>query len=256
MTVGQYSDPLSAGIVSKRLSEEGIPNRIYTPLRSSGECYIWVAPESVEAAKQILSQPAVPEEELTALAMKDPAPDDFVTTNSETRAHATRVQNPIARPSAAPVGWLLALLLIGVVVVLVAYLPRKSSGFEVARQRSPDGWAQATLMEVPEDAADAHSYKVCVQLGTSPQTRPGYCYREVAYLAGVPNDGGSRPVALVWTTASQLEIRYTSARSVHIYQPVLVWGSRYAPSASKPAIIVRAVQSGAQAPSSTAGDQR
>jgi hypothetical protein len=85
VSVGQYSDPMSALVVSKRLSDEGVPNRIWTPPRSAGESYIWVPPESADVAKRILAEPAVSEAELTALALKDPPPDDFETSETEQR---------------------------------------------------------------------------------------------------------------------------------------------------------------------------
>jgi hypothetical protein len=68
---------MSALLNSRRLSDEGVPNRIWSPPRSPGESYIWVPAESADAAKRILEQPAVSETELTALALNDPAPDDF-----------------------------------------------------------------------------------------------------------------------------------------------------------------------------------
>jgi hypothetical protein len=248
VSVAQYPDSLSAGVVSKRLSDEGVPNRIWAPRRS--ECYIWVPPESADAAKQILAAPAVPEEELTALALKDPPPDDFAIPESKQPTLDSRWVGPITRSSGSPLGWLIALLLIDLLVALFAYIPRIRS-YEVARQRSPDGGANAVLIEVPQDAGGAHSYKVCMQVGANSQTTAGYCSREVAYLAGVSTDGNSRPVTLVWTAPSQLEIRYTNATSVHIYQPVVVWGSRYTPSSrvgANAAIFVRAVQTSGAAP--------
>jgi hypothetical protein len=97
----------------------------------------------------------------------------------------------------------------------------------------------AVLMEIPQDAAGAHSYKVCLQAWNTSHSQPGYCYKdEVAYLAGV-RGGSSRPVALVWTTPSDLEIRYTNAASVHLYRPIVATGSRYG---ARPVITVRLVQ--------------
>jgi hypothetical protein len=250
VSVAQYSDPLSAGVVSKRLSDEGVPNRIWIPPRSGGECYIWVPPESANAAKQILAEPAVPEEELTALALKDPPPGDFEIPESKQPTLESKPVGPIIPSSGTPLGCLIAVLFIGLLVALSAYIPRIRS-YEVARQRSPDGGANAVLIEVPHDAAGAHSYKVCMQMGANTQTTAGYCSREVAYLAGVNTDGNSRPVTLVWTAPSQLEIRYTNASSVHIYQPIVVWGSRYPPASrvgANAAIFVRAVQTSGAAP--------
>jgi len=241
VTVGEYTDASSAAIISRRLTQEGVPNRLWTSPRPGGENYIWVRRESLQAAERILSEPALPADELTALALKDPPPDDFITP-AGAPAPASSLSDPVVRSVAALPRWLIAAAFISAVAVLVAYLPRISS-HEVDRRPSPDGRAVAILLEVPRDAAGAHSYKVCLQWTTPLPAPASECSREVAYLAGIPADGSSRPVTLLWSTNSQLEILYTEARSVDIYQPVVVWGSRYARFARTPAIFVRAVQS-------------
>jgi len=249
VTVGEYTDASSAAIVSRRLTQEGVPNRLWTSPRPGGENYIWVRRESLQAAERILSEPALPEDELTALALQDPPPDDFITPEGRPPAPASNGTDPVVRSAAVFPRWLIAAALIGVVALLLAYLPRVSS-HEVDRQSSPDGRAVALLLEVPRDAAGAHSYKVCLQWTTALPPQAGDCGREVAYLAGIPADGAARPVTLLWTTDSQLEIRYGEARTVDVYQPMVVWGSRYARFARKPAILVRAVQTGPSAPAS------
>lgn len=237
ITVGEYSDALSAAIVSKRLTEEGVPNRIWSPQRSGGGCFVWVARESLEAAKAILSQPAVPEEDLTALALKDPPPDDFQTDGSESRAPARAVQDPIARSSGSPIGWLIAVALIALGLALFAYVPRPPAVREVAREHSPNNRVDAVLMEVSQEGAGARSYKICLQARNSSQSLQGYCAQELAYLAGVKGSS-SRPVSLVWAAPADLEIRYTNAAQAQLYRPSVASGSRSA-------IVVRLVQQAA-----------
>ena len=118
--------------------------------------------------------------------------------------------------------WLGAALVSGVLVVLLMNVPRIPT-YEVARQRSPDGWYDAVLMAVPRDAKGAHSYWVCLQgaraaASTVPVTK-ATC-SEVAYLAGVLRKGLAPPVTLVWVGSSQLEIRYANATSIHMYKSV------------------------------------
>jgi hypothetical protein len=82
VSLGEYSEIPSAEIVSRRLMMEGIRNRVVSdrwgPLSypRSGPCYIWVPPESVDDAKRILAETAMPDSELASLALKYPPPDD------------------------------------------------------------------------------------------------------------------------------------------------------------------------------------
>lgn len=83
VSVGEYQDPSSAQVVSQRLTIEGIPNRVVFgylgstyPSPGSSPCWIWVPPQSVAKAKEILKEPPVSDAELAALAMKYPPPDD------------------------------------------------------------------------------------------------------------------------------------------------------------------------------------
>lgn len=236
--VSQYTNYLAALVVSGRLSAEGVPNRIWSPPRSAGKCYISVPEDSVDAAKQILAEPPVSETELTALALKDPPPDDF-------EIPREKQANPFSEPPRPRTIWVVPLLITGLLGALLVYVPRIES-HEITRQRSPDGRTDAVLMEVPRDAADAHSYRVCLQGAGGIQPTAATC-REVAYLAGVSSDGGSQPIALVWKASSQLEIRYANASSVHIYKPVFMWGDRSLPDTSRLPILVRAVQAGSPA---------
>ena len=83
VSVGAYPDVESAQAVSGRLFVEGVQNRLVAqepggPLFGVlGEWSILVPPESVEAAKRILAEPAPSDAELTALALESPPPDDF-----------------------------------------------------------------------------------------------------------------------------------------------------------------------------------
>lgn len=231
ISVGRYLDPVSASLVSKRLSDEGVPNRIWMPPRSLGEAYIWVPPESAEAAKRIIAQPAVPEAELTDLALKDLPPDDFDVPETEHRRAFSRP------PTSHAVLFLVVLLGIGLLAALLQYNPKIPS-HEIARQQSPDGLAEAVLIEVPRDAAGAHSYKACVQLTNGLPLALSDC-REIVYLAGVSSDRVSQPVTLVWKSSSELEIRYVSATSVHVHKPAAVLGSQRYPRNAP--IFVRAV---------------
>jgi hypothetical protein len=233
VSVGQYHDYVSAAVVSARLTDEGVPNRIWIPPQSAGESFIWVPPESADLAKRILAEPAVSEAELTALATKDPPPDDFETVGTEP-GQRTALEPPTSH------AFLLIVLLVSALAGALFVHVRKIPSHEIARQRSPDGRADAVLIGVPQDAAGAHSYKVCLQRAGALQL-PASC-GEVAYLSGVSSDTVSQAVGLVWTAPSQLEIRYRSATSVHIYQHVVAWGStRYS---TAPPIVIRVVHTG------------
>jgi hypothetical protein len=244
VSVGKYASYMSAQVVSGRLSNAGVQNRIWAPPRSVGENYVWVPPESADAAKRILAEPAVSEEELCALALKDPPPDDFEPSNTD--RDVVEASNPIKNVS-SPALLLAAVLVISAIAAFLFYVPGPT-GYEVMRQRSPDGTADAVLLEIRNPPAGTHSYRVCLHRPNGIAVTASNC-REVAYIGGVSSNGVSQPVRLVWTAPSQLEIHYTSATSIHIYKPVFVWGStglgaaasRYGISLP---IFIRAVQTG------------
>ena len=83
VSVGEYPNFEAAEVVAGRLSTEGVPNRVVStepggPLFGAlGEYSLLVPPDSVEAARRILSESAITEADLTALALQDPPPDDF-----------------------------------------------------------------------------------------------------------------------------------------------------------------------------------
>lgn len=230
--MGQYTERLSAGVVSKRLTDEGVANRVWVPPRSDGECYIWVPPEAAERARRILEQPAVSEDELTALALQDSPPDDF-------ESGAGRATPLFAQVSGSHTPLLIVLAVVGLLGAFLLYA-RKPPSHEIDRQHSPNGRADAVLIDVPKDAAGGHSYEVCLQRAGHPQPAGPNC-GEVAYLGGVGGDGVSQAVTLIWKSSSELEIRYASATSVHIYQSVVVWGSGRRTGAP---IFIRAVRNG------------
>jgi hypothetical protein len=82
VTVGEYSNSSSAQIASVLLATMEVPHKIWPTTRpvvgmsSSGNYYIWVAPELAEEAKGILSESSISDAELAALALSDPRPDD------------------------------------------------------------------------------------------------------------------------------------------------------------------------------------
>jgi len=180
-----------------------------------------VPPESAETAKRILEQPAVPETDLTALALQDPPPDDFDTPETEQSRSFSEA------PAGSKLLWLIGLLVIGLVAAFFVYRPKIPS-HEAVTQRSPDDSAEAVLIEVPRDALGARSYKVCLRRANRLPLALANC-PEVAYLAGVSTNRVPQPVTLTWTSPSELEIRYLSATSIHIYKTAVVLGSkRYA----------------------------
>jgi hypothetical protein len=193
--------------------------------------------ESLDAANGNPAEPTISDAELTALALKDPPPDDF-------RGSETNQENPLSERSGTGIVWLVAFLVVGLPGARFLYAPKIRS-YEIARQRSPDGIGDAILREVPQDAAGSHSYRVCMQRPSGIKLASMNC-REVAFLGGVSSDSGSRPVTLIWNTSSQLEIHYVTATSIHVYQPVFTWGSARSPAriARSRAILIQAVQTG------------
>jgi len=90
VSIGEYPNLESANVVAGRLTVEGLLNRVVSadpagPLFGAvGEYAVVVPPESLQAARRVLAESAIPDEDLTALALKDPPPDDFE--SSATRA--------------------------------------------------------------------------------------------------------------------------------------------------------------------------
>src|SRR5580700_3048453 len=116
---------------------------------------------------------------------------------------------------------LITLAVVGALAAFIVYVPSITSQ-EVGRVSSPDGTVDAVLLEVPRDAAGMRSYKVCLRRPNGLPTAAAAC-KEIVYLAGVSTSDVSQPVKLVWTAPRQLEVRYATATSVHIYKPVFTW---------------------------------
>ena len=89
INVGEFSDSLSATVVSQRVTTEGIPNRMVHDTsglsRGVPTCWIWVPSERADEAKKHLAQDRVPEDDLTKLALSYPPPDDAPDSNPSTR---------------------------------------------------------------------------------------------------------------------------------------------------------------------------
>ena len=89
VSVGKYPDFESAEVISGRLSVEGVENRVVSAMEGGqlfgglGEYAVLVRPESLEAARQVLSEPPISDADLTELALKDPPPDDFDSSSSK-----------------------------------------------------------------------------------------------------------------------------------------------------------------------------
>jgi hypothetical protein len=83
ISVGEYDDLESAEVISGRLSVEGVENRVVSAMGGGplfgalGEYAVLVPPDSVETARKLLAEAPISDAELTELALKDPAPDDF-----------------------------------------------------------------------------------------------------------------------------------------------------------------------------------
>ncbi len=76
-SVGEFTNPVDVGLVSQRLKMEGIPHRIAPAgLNRDRLLSIWVPPDWLERARELLSHDAVPEDDLTRAALSYPPPDD------------------------------------------------------------------------------------------------------------------------------------------------------------------------------------
>jgi hypothetical protein len=117
---------------------------------------------------------------------------------------------------------LMLLIFIGVLIGLGLLKP-KTSTRQVSDARSPDGTTVAVLWQISRLGADTRGYEVCLQRPAAPPTTAVACH-EVAYLGGVSDLNSQDPVHLLWSSPRQLEIHFQNASSVHVYQPVFVWG--------------------------------
>jgi hypothetical protein len=155
--------------------------------------------------------------ERTAFALKDSPPGDFNGSDAKRQSRSRSSRTRIVR--------LLGILSVALLGALFIYFSRIQT-YEIARQVWPDGTGDAILMGFSADTGEYRRYEVCMQRPIG--SKVVRC-QEVAYLGGVPTETAVPPITLVWITPSQLEIRYVSASSVHVYQPMFVWSSaRYA----------------------------
>src|SRR5271154_6524541 len=72
VSVGEYTNAYSASVISIRLTNEDVPHRVVSSGllgREISTRWIEVPPEWADRAKEILAQPAVPEDELTEEAL-------------------------------------------------------------------------------------------------------------------------------------------------------------------------------------------
>ena len=103
--------------------------------------------ESLDAANGSPAEPPISDAELTALALKDPPPDDF-------RGSGTKQESPLSERSGAPIFWLVALLVIGLLGALFLYIPKIQSHESHGRPRrmawaTPSLWKSFWTPQVP-----------------------------------------------------------------------------------------------------------
>jgi hypothetical protein len=81
-SLAEYDDPASVAVMSRLLSLMKMPHRVVPRIDVNyatptiGPFSIWVAPENLEEAKQILADGQVSDDELTFQALREPPPDD------------------------------------------------------------------------------------------------------------------------------------------------------------------------------------
>jgi hypothetical protein len=118
----------------------------------------------------------------------------------------------------------------GVAIVVLGLLTSRvtTQSTEIAAARSPDGAADAVLLDVPRDAHGAHSARVCLRRSATPAYGQLSC-TGIAYLSGVPASDRRLGIHLEWQSSTELEIRYREATTVYLYYPTFIWpnvGSR------------------------------
>jgi hypothetical protein len=80
LSVGEFANAVDAELTSQRLTTEAIPNKIVAsniPHLGTGPYWVWVPEEFHHQARRVLTESAVPEEELSRLALATPPPDDL-----------------------------------------------------------------------------------------------------------------------------------------------------------------------------------
>jgi hypothetical protein len=130
-------------------------------------------------------------------------------------------------PTARIVWWSIGT---GAAIVVLGLLTSRVTiqSAEISAARSPDGAADAVLLDVPRDAHGAHSAKVCLRRSATPTYGQSSC-TGIAYLSGVPASDRELGIHLEWQSSTELEIRYREATAVYLYYPTFIWpnvGSR------------------------------
>jgi len=95
-------------------------------------------------------------------------------------------------------------------------------GNEISATRSPDGAADAVLLDVPQDAHGAHSARVCLRRSLPRPYGQSAC-SDIAYISGVLASDSQLGVHLQWASSADLEIMYRDATSAYLYRPTFVW---------------------------------
>jgi hypothetical protein len=118
----------------------------------------------------------------------------------------------------------------GIVIVGLALLTNRVTvqSVEISDVRSPDGAADAVLLDVPRDAHGAHSARVCLRRSATPAYGQSSC-TGIAYLSGVPASDRELGIHLEWQGSTELEIQYREATAVYLYHSTFIWpnvGSR------------------------------
>jgi hypothetical protein len=112
----------------------------------------------------------------------------------------------------------------GVAIVVLGLLTSRLTiqSAEISAARSPDGVADAVLLDVPRDAHGAHSAKVCLRRAAIPAYGQSICTR-IAYLSGVPAGDRDLGIQLEWQSSTELEIQYREATAAYLYYPNFFW---------------------------------
>ena len=133
VSVGEYTNRYSASAISIRLTTEGVPHRVVSSGLPDSDSTRWieVPPEWVDRAREILVQPAVPEDELTEEALRSSRADDVNDiTCSKPSIDSLLLKDVGQRPKLSIVVTLWSLLLVFGVLMLVTKGPLKAPSFE------------------------------------------------------------------------------------------------------------------------------
>ena len=76
VSAGEFETSSAASVVATSLTIAEIPNKLVRGVFRDPRCSIWVPPEYLARAREIVNNNAVPESELDAEALSYPPPDD------------------------------------------------------------------------------------------------------------------------------------------------------------------------------------